>query len=148
MQIHGLSMALSLNGPVSLWRLSSPLDNPLFWGRTQHRAAPPVAPPPELLIQESSAALLHGSSVPDHLIRSITHTRTDYISVTQKLFQMNFLFFHQTIFYAILFKITHLFKAMLHYCHIWIKLIVNSRLCHSFFEVVVKEQGIQNHLCK
>lgn len=43
---------------------------------------------------------------------------------------------------------THLFKALLYHCHIWVELVVDSRLCHSFLKVVVKEQGVQDHLPK
>lgn len=43
-------------------------------------------------------------------------------------------------------RVAYLLKALLHHRHVGVELIVNSRLCHSFPQVVVEEQGVQDDL--
>lgn len=134
-------LALSLplfGGTLQVWegrgevRLSSPLDSPLSCGQTRHRATPPVSPPPEPLNHYTGAWFLHGSSFPGHLIHSFTQTHT-YINTEinththrfKSIVETNF--YNSTIYDAILFRITHLFKVVLRYSRIWFELIVNSR---------------------
>lgn len=42
--------------------------------------------------------------------------------------------------------VTHLFEALLHHCHIWVKLIVKPRLSHGLLQVIVEKQGVQDDL--